>query len=145
MHSEDPLARWLLKTEPDCYSWDDLVRDKRTVWDGVANALALKHIRTMQKGDLALVYHTGDDRQAIGIAEVTSKPYADPKEDDERLAVIDLKPKKKLPRPVSLSDIKADKAFAGWDFLRIGRLSVVPVPEAMWEHLLELAEPGKDE
>ncbi|HWE96180.1 MAG TPA: EVE domain-containing protein [Tepidisphaeraceae bacterium] len=139
------MARWLLKTEPDCYSWDDLVRDKRTVWDGVANALALKHIRTMQKGDLALVYHTGDDRQAIGIAEVTSKPYADPKEDDERLAVIDLKPKKKLPRPVSLSDIKADKAFAGWDFLRIGRLSVVPVPEAMWEHLLELAEPGKDE
>jgi predicted RNA-binding protein with PUA-like domain len=139
------LARWLLKTEPDSYSWDDLVRDKRTVWDGVANALALKHIRTMQKGDLALVYHTGDERQAIGIAEVTSKPYADPKEGDDRLAVIDLKAKKKLARPVSLSDIKADKAFAGWDFLRIGRLSVVPVPEAMWEHLLKLAEPGKDE
>jgi predicted RNA-binding protein with PUA-like domain len=139
------LANWLLKTEPDSYSWDDLVRDKKAVWDGVSNALALKHIRTMQKGDLALIYHTGDQRQAIGIAEITTKPYADPKEGDERLAVVDLKPKKKLSRPVSISDIKADKAFAGWDFLRIGRLSVVPVPEAMWNHLLKLAEPNKDE
>src|SRR5258708_10298436 len=139
------MARWLLKTEPDSYSWDDLVRDKKAVWDGVSNALALKHIRTMQKGDLALIYHTGDQRQAIGIAEITTKPYADPKEGDERLAVVDLKPKKKLSRPFSISDIKADKAFAGWDFLRIGRLSVVPVPEAMWNHLLKLAEPAKDE
>ncbi|MDB5357835.1 MAG: hypothetical protein JWN24_4288 [Phycisphaerales bacterium] len=139
------MANWLLKTEPDSYSWDDLVRDKKAVWDGVSNALALKHIRTMQKGDLALIYHTGDQRQAIGIAEITTKPYADPKEGDERLAVVDLKPKKKLGRPVSISDIKADKAFAGWDFLRIGRLSVVPVPEAMWNHLLKLAEPAKDE
>ena len=139
------MARWLLKTEPDSYSWDDLVRDKKAVWDGVSNALALKHIRTMQKGDLALIYHTGDQRQAIGIAEITSKPYTDPKEGDERLAVVDLKPKKKLARPVSISDIKADKAFAGWDFLRIGRLSVVPVPEAMWNHLLKLADLGKEE
>jgi len=134
------MARWLLKTEPDCYSWDDLMRDKKTVWDGVSNALALKHIRTMNKGDEAIIYHTGDERAAVGIAEIVSKPYADPKEQDDRLAVVDLKPKRKLAQPVSLSDIKADKVFAGWDLIRIGRLSVVPVPDAMWDRLLELAE-----
>ncbi|HZN64794.1 MAG TPA: EVE domain-containing protein [Tepidisphaeraceae bacterium] len=134
------MAYWLLKTEPDCYSWDDLARDKSTVWDGVSNALALKHIRSMKKGDLALVYHTGDQRAAVGIAEVQSDPYPDPKEGDEKLAVVDLKPKTKLPQPVTLSDIKADPAFTGWDFLRIGRLSVVPVPDAMWRRILDLAE-----
>ena len=133
------MALWLLKTEPDCYSWDDLSRDKKTVWDGVSNALALKHIRTMKKGDLALIYHTGDERAAVGVAEITSAAYVDPKEGDEKLAVVDLKPKKKLPRPVTLSDIKADKAFEGWDLLRIGRLSVVPVPQPMWDRIEELA------
>ena len=137
------MAYWLLKTEPDCYAWDDLVRDKSTVWDGVSNALALKHIRCMKKGDLALVYHTGDQRRAVGVAEVRSNPYPDPKEGDERLAVVDLKPKKKLAQPVSLSDIKADKAFEGWEFLRIGRLSVVPVPPPMWDRILELSEDGE--
>lgn len=134
------MAYWLLKTEPDCYAWDDLARDKSATWDGVSNALALKHIRTMKKGDLALVYHTGDERAAVGIAEVKSAPYPDPKEDDDKLVVIDLKPKKKLKAPVSIGVIKADKAFAGWDFLRIGRLSVVPVPEPMWKRILELSE-----
>ena len=90
------MAYWLLKTELDCYSWDDLSRDKKTTWDGVNNALALKHIRSMKKGDLALIYHTGDERRAVGVAEVTGAPYADPKEDDEKLAVVDLKSKRKL-------------------------------------------------
>jgi predicted RNA-binding protein with PUA-like domain len=139
------MSRWLLKTEPDCYSWADLLRDKKTVWDGVSNALALKHLRTMQKGDQAIIYHTGDERAALGIAEITSKPYADPNEKDERLVVVDLKPKQKLGRPVTLGDIKADPAFAGWDLLRIGRLSVVPVPDAMWARLMELAEPAAGE
>jgi predicted RNA-binding protein with PUA-like domain len=134
------LAYWLLKTEPDCYAWDDLVRDKSAVWDGVSNALALKHMRTMKKGDLALVYHTGDERAAVGVAEVRSGPYPDPKEADERLAVVDVRPKRKLARPVTLSDIKADPTFEGWQFLRIGRLGVVPVPEPMWERILELSE-----
>jgi predicted RNA-binding protein with PUA-like domain len=134
------VANWLLKTEPDCYAWDDLVRDKKTAWDGVTNALAMKHIRTMKKGDAALIYHTGGDRAAVGIAEITKNPYADPKEEDERLAIVDLKPKKPLARPVTLDEFKADKAFAGWDLLRIGRLSVVPVPDAMWKRILELSE-----
>ena len=134
------MAKWLLKTEPDCYSWDDLIRDKKAVWDGVSNALALKHIRTMKKGDQALIYHTGDQRTAIGIAEIVSNPYPDPKEEDDRLAVVDLKPKRKFSRGVTISDIKADPTFAGWDFIRIGRLSVVPVPEKMWERIEELAK-----
>lgn len=136
------MAFWLLKTEPDCYAWDDLARDKSATWDGVSNALALKHIRNMKKGDLALIYHTGDERAAVGVAEVRSAPYADPAENDERLVVVDLKPKAKLARPVTLSDIKADPAFAGWDFLRIGRLSVVPVPDMMWGRILDLAGTG---
>ncbi len=138
------MAYWLLKTEPDCYNWDDLARDKSAVWDGVTNTLALKYIRTMKKGDLALVYHTGDERSAVGVAEVRSDPYPDPKGDDDRLAVIDLRPKRKLPRPVSLSDIKADPTFQGWQLLRIGRLGVVPVPEAMWSRILELAEGAEE-
>ena len=134
------MAHWLLKTEPGTYSWDDLAREKSAVWDGIANALALKHIRSMKKGDTALIYHTGDERQAVGVADVKSDAYPDPKADDEKLVVVDLKPRKKLARPVTLSDIKADKAFAGWDFLRIGRLSVVPVPVPMWKRILELAD-----
>ena len=142
------MAYWLLKTEPDCYAWDDLARDKSTTWDGVSNALALRHIRSMKKGDLALVYHTGDERAAVGVAEVKSQPYADPKEGDERLAgsgelrraVVDVKLKKKLAQPVSLAVIKADKAFAGWDLIRNSRLGVMPVPDAMWKRIMELSE-----
>jgi predicted RNA-binding protein with PUA-like domain len=133
------MAHWLLKTEPSDYAWDNLTRDKRTVWDGVANNTALKHMRTMKKGDDALIYHTGDERRAVGIAQIVSDPYPDPKEKDAKLVVVDLKPKNKLPRPIPLDEIRADKAFAGWDLLRIGRLSVVPVPDNMWNHLLELA------
>ena len=134
------MAYWLLKTEPATYAWDDLARDKSATWDGVSNALALKHVRAMAKGDLALIYHTGEERAAVGVAQVTSAPYPDPGGDDERMAVVDLKPQRRLDRPVTLADIKADPAFAGWDFLRIGRLSVVPVPEPMWARILELAK-----
>jgi predicted RNA-binding protein with PUA-like domain len=136
------MARWLLKTEPDCYGWDDLARDKKTVWDGVSNALALKHIRTMKKGDRAIIYHTGNQRAAIGTAQVTSDPYTDPSENDDRLAVVDVRVGKKFARPVTLSELKADEAFAGWDLLRLGRLSVVPVPDAIWKRLEKLV--GKD-
>ena len=133
------MAYWLLKTEPDCYSWDNLVQDKKTTWDGVTNALALKHLRTVRKGDLALIYHTGKERAAIGIAEVTSAPHADPKEQDDKLVVVDIRPRKKLASAVGLDVIKADKAFAGWDLLRISRLSIVPVPPAMWKRIEALA------
>ena len=139
------MARWLLKTEPDTYNWADLARDKITVWDGITNATALKHIRAMTKGDEVLIYHTGDERSVIGTGTVASGPYADPKENDPRLVVVDVKIGKQLPRPVSLADIKADPAFRGWDLLRISRLSVVPVPDAMWERIERLAaQDGKE-
>jgi predicted RNA-binding protein with PUA-like domain len=130
---------WLLKTEPDCYSWNDFTRDKKTVWEGVSNALALKHMRTVKKGDAAFIYHTGDEKQIIGIAHVTSNPYPDPKQDDERLVVFDVKLGKKLARPITLSEIKLDKAFEGWDLIRNSRLSVMPVPAKMWERIEKLA------
>jgi predicted RNA-binding protein with PUA-like domain len=133
------MAHWLLKTEPDGYAWDDLARDKKTAWSGVANAAALKNIRSMKKGDLALIYHTGDQRCAVGIAEVVSDPYPDPNEPDERRVVVDVKARKKLAHPVTLAEIKADPKFAGWDLIRISRLSVVPVPEEMWNRIAALA------
>jgi predicted RNA-binding protein with PUA-like domain len=133
------LAHWLLKTEPDCYSWDQLVADKKTRWDGVTNALALKHIRNMKKGDTAFVYHTGDERAVIGIAEVLSAAYPDPKAESDRIVVVDLKPLKKLKNPVTLDAIKSDPTFAGWELVRISRLSVMPVPPAMWKRIEKLS------
>jgi len=133
------LARWLLKTEPSAYSFDDLVKAKTGTWDGVSNAVALKHIRSMSKGDQAIIYHTGSEKACVGLATIASDPYADPKEKDPKLVVVDLKSGKRLAHPVSLATIKADKVFAGWDLLRIGRLSVVPVPDAMWDRVMELA------
>ena len=133
------MAFWLLKTEPATYSWDDLVRDKKTTWDGVSNATALIHLRAMNKGDLAFIYHTGNEKSVVGVAEIASAPRRDAKSDNEKAVVVDLKPKKKLAKAVTLADIKADAAFAGWDLLRIGRLSVMPVPDAMWKRIEALA------
>ena len=129
------MARWLLKTEPSEYSFDDLVRDGRTTWDGVANAVAVKNIRAMRKGDHVLVYHTGDEKAVVGTAEVVKDAYADPGDAAGKLAVVDVRPLERLRRPVTLAAIKADPTFAGWALLRIGRLSVVPVPDAMWARI----------
>ena len=130
---------WLLKTEPDHYSYADLERDGATVWDGVSNNAALLHIRNMRPGDLALIYHTGDERQAVGLAEVTSAPYPDPKESDPKLVVVDVKPLRRLPQPVTLAAVKADPAFADFALVRQGRLSVVPATDAQWARLLAMA------
>ena len=130
---------WLLKTEPDNYSYADLERDGATVWDGVANNTALMHIRTMQPGDLALIYHTGDERQAVGLAEITSAPYADPKLDDPKLVVVDLRPLRRLAQPITLTAVKADPAFTDFALVRQGRLSVVPVTPEQWGRLLGMA------
>ena len=131
-----PMKYWLLKTEPDCYSWGDLERDKKTCWDGVGNNLALKYIREMRKGDLALIYHTGDERQAVGIAEVTSDPYVDPKLNDPKMAVIDVKPRRKLATPVTLATVKANNKLADFLLVRMSRLGVMPVTDEQWEIML---------
>ena len=133
------MAHWLLKTEPGDYSFADLVRDKRTVWTGVSNPVALKNIRQMRDGDLAFIYHTGDEKQIVGIAEVASDPYPDPKAKDARLVVVNLKAKRSLKTPVTLAQIKADARFKEFALVRISRLSVMPVTDAIWKALLALA------
>src|SRR5438046_10388392 len=100
------MSYCLLKTEPNTYSWDDLQHDKRTVWDGVANPTALKHIRSMKKGDVALIYHTGDERAIVGVASITRDSFPDPKQKDERCVVVEIKPLKKLARPVTPTNAK---------------------------------------
>jgi predicted RNA-binding protein with PUA-like domain len=133
------VAKWLFKTEPSTYSFDDLLREKKTVWEGIKNPTALIHLRAMRKGDEVIIYHTGGERAAIGYASIASNPYADPKLKDAKLVVVDLKAGKRFAEPVTLDQIKADKAFAGFDLIRIGRLSIVPVPDAMWKRIEQLA------
>jgi predicted RNA-binding protein with PUA-like domain len=132
---------WLLKTEPSTYSYADLEREKKAVWDGVTNALALKHLRSMKRGDLAFIYHTGDEKQIVGIAEVASDPYRDPREKGERLVVVDLTPRARLRRAVTLGEIKSRKEYAHFALVRMARLSVMPVTTEHWRDILLLANP----
>lgn len=133
------MAIWLLKTEPSVYSYDDLVRDKQTMWDGVTNNTALKNIRQINKGDIALIYHTGAERQWVGIATVTKGFYVNPEHDDPKLAVCDVKAKRKLSTPVTLAQCKAHPELQDWELIRQSRLSVVSVNDAQWASLCELA------
>ena len=128
---------WLVKQEPSVYNYDKLVKEKKTVWDGVHNNLALKHIRSMKKGDKALFYHTGDEKQAVGIIEITTDPYPNPKEDDKRFVVMDVTPISRLKRPVTLHEMKTDNIFKNWELLRISRLSVMPVPKKIWDEIIK--------
>lgn len=134
---------WLAKQEPSGprgYPFEQLKKERTTVWDGVHNNLALKHINTMKKGDLALFYHTGDERQAVGIMEITKDPYPNPKEDNKRFVVVDVKYKKPLKRPVTLDEMKKEKKFKDWELLRISRLSVMPVPKQIWDEIIRKSE-----
>jgi predicted RNA-binding protein with PUA-like domain len=135
-----PTHHWLLKTEPSEYSYDDLERDGTGRWDGVANNTALIHMRNVRKGDLALIYHTGNEKAAVAVARITSDPYPDPKANDPKLVAFELAPEKRLARPLTLTEIKGDPAFADFDLVRISRLSVMPVPVALWKHLLGMAK-----
>ena len=130
---------WIVKTEPSTYSYDDLRREKKTVWDGVKNNLALKHIRSMKKGDNVLVYHSGADKALVGLAVVASDPYPDPKAKDEKLTVVDLRATKPLTRSVALSEIKSDGGFKDLALVRMPRLSVMPATAAQWKRLLKMA------
>jgi predicted RNA-binding protein with PUA-like domain len=125
---------WILKTEPSEFAFADLQRDRRTRWDGISNALALKHLRTMRPGDQALIYHTGDEKRLVGLATVASEP-------DEH-AVVEVEAGRALPRPVPLAAIKAEPAFKDLGLVRMSRLSVVPVPEEMWKRLLAMGGVG---
>ena len=134
---------WLAKQEPSGprgYSLSALQKEKTTVWDGVHNNLAVKHMRSMKKGDQILYYHTGDERQAVGIMTITSKPYPNPKEDNERFIVVDVKFKRQLKKPVTLEQMKKEKSFKDWELLRIGRLSVMPVPKKIWDKIIKMSQ-----
>jgi predicted RNA-binding protein with PUA-like domain len=127
---------WLLKTEPGEYSYDDLEREKRGRWDGVTNPVALRNLRAMKAGDRVLVYHTGDEKAAVGLAEVVGEAYPDPKAKVERLVVVDVEPRGRLVRPVTLAEMKAMAEFAESPLVRQGRLSVVPLTAPQWKAVL---------
>ena len=129
---------WVLKTDPDTYTFEQLEQERRTRWDGVSNAVALKHLRSMATGDRALIYHTGDEKAIVGLARIVSMPYADPKAGDARLVVVDVEAGDRLARPVPLAAIKADPIFQNLGLVRTPRLSVVPLNEAEWKHLLAM-------
>ncbi len=126
---------WLLKTEPSVYGYDDLEKAGRAVWDGVANPVALRNLRAMRAGDRVIVYHTGDDKAAVGLAEIVRAAYPDPKAKDERLVVVDLEARGRLARLVPLSEIKALPVFKDSPLVRQGRLSVVPLTADQWQAL----------
>jgi len=133
-------AKWLFKSDPDTYSFADLERDRQTVWDGVSNNLALKHLRSTHRGDAVLIYHTGEEKAVVATAEVVSEPYADPKQKDARLAVVDLKAGRRLARPVTLAEIKQQVSLKDFALVRLPRLSVMPVSELQWNAIMELAK-----
>ncbi len=121
---------WLVKSEPSVYSWDQLVKDKKTIWDGVRNYAARNNLRAMKKGDHVLFYHSNEGLAIVGITEVAKEAYQDPTTDDTNWVVVELKPYKALPNPVTLADMKNEKALADMQLVRIGRLSVSAVTEA---------------
>lgn len=134
------MAKWLLKTEPSSYSYSDLEKDKKTCWDGVTNPYAMKYVRSVKPGDLAFIYHTGDEKQIVGIAKIISESYPDPSYDDERFYVFDIIPHTRLKKPVTLLKIKADKRFSDSKLVRVPRLSVQPVSEEMWDAVIEMSK-----
>jgi predicted RNA-binding protein with PUA-like domain len=127
------MANWLFKIEPSCFSYADLESAGRTCWDGVSNALALKHLRAVRPGDRVFLYHTGREKAIVGVMEATTGPYAPA--DDPKAVIVDVKPVKRLKTPVTLADIKADEEFAAWELVRMSRLSVMPVPPAIWKKI----------
>ncbi|HKT11112.1 MAG TPA: EVE domain-containing protein [Terriglobia bacterium] len=133
-------GKWLFKSDPEHYSYQDLARDKKTAWDGISNNLALKHLRNVRRGDEVMIYHSGGERAVVGFAEVLSDPYPDPKKKDARLVVVDIAARGTVPRPVGLDEIKKRTELKDFDLVRLPRLSVMPVSEKHWKSILSLAQ-----
>jgi predicted RNA-binding protein with PUA-like domain len=130
---------WLVKEEPTHYGFDELVKEGKAVWSGVRNALAQRHLRAIQEGDRILYYHTGDERAVVGIAKAISAAYPDPEDASGKYVAVDIAPVRRLPRPVTLAEIKADPAFKDFALVRIARLSVMPVTDAEWARIEAMA------
>jgi predicted RNA-binding protein with PUA-like domain len=135
----EQVARWLFKEEPDHYSFTDLQRDGTTVWDGVTNSLARQHLRQVREGDRVLFYHTGKVKAVVGEMRVVAGPRPDPAADDPKAVVVEVVPVRALQKEVTLERIKKDPALAGWELVRLPRLSVLPVSEAQWQRVEELS------
>jgi predicted RNA-binding protein with PUA-like domain len=131
---------WLVKEEPSHYGFDALVKDRKAVWSGVRNALAQRHLRSIENGDRIFYYHSGDERAVVGIVKAVSGPYPDPEDSSGKYVAVDVAPVKRLPRPVTLAEIKADPAFKDFLLVRIARLSVMPVTDAQWRRIERMAE-----
>jgi predicted RNA-binding protein with PUA-like domain len=130
---------WLFKTEPSVYSFQQLEKDKHTVWDGVKNNLALKNLREIKRGDQILIYHTGGEKAAVGVARALSGAYPDPDKKDPKLLVVDIEAVKPLPRPVTLAEVKANAKLKNFDLVRLSRLSIVQVSDGQWEAIEGMA------
>ena len=132
------MANWLFKEEPSHYSFDELVTDRKTTWTGVKNPVAQRNLRSVKKGDHIFYYHTGDEKSVVGIAKASCDAYPDPKDTTGKAHVVDIVPVKKLKRPVTLKEIKADPFFSDFALVRISRLSVMPVTDAQWKRIEKL-------
>ena len=130
---------WLVKEEPTHYGFDALVKDKRAVWSGVRNALAQRHLRSITNGDRIFYYHSGDERAVVGIVRAVSDPYPDPEDRSGKYVAVDVMPVTRLPRPVTLAEIKADPACGDFPLVRIARLSVMPVTDVQWARIERMA------
>jgi predicted RNA-binding protein with PUA-like domain len=128
------MAYWLFKQEPSSYSYPQLETEGQTVWDGVSNNLALKHLRNVKAGDRIFFYHTGEEKRIVGIMEASGAAYQNSKGE----TVVDVRPVARLPKPVSLETIKSDRSFSSWELVRISRLSVMPVPPELWKKIQKL-------
>jgi predicted RNA-binding protein with PUA-like domain len=133
------MAQWLVKEEPEHYGYDQLVRDRKTVWAGVKNPLAQKHPRGIKRGDRIFYYHTGKEKSVVAVATAASDAYPDPSDKTGKLFVVDVVPERKLDRPVTLAEIKSEKAFADFPLVRMSRLSVMPVTDAEWTRIEKLS------
>jgi predicted RNA-binding protein with PUA-like domain len=133
------MAHWLLKSEPSSYSWDRLVADGRTHWDGVKNAQALNNLRAMRHGDRAFFYHSNEGKDIVGIAEVTRTFYPDPRDEGGKLGMVDIVPVMPVKKPVTLAAMKANPELAGLSLIRQSRLSVCPVAEHEWAVICAMA------
>jgi predicted RNA-binding protein with PUA-like domain len=131
------MAHWLMKSEPESYSWDDLVRDGGTEWDGVRNNAARLHLRAMKKGDEAFFYHSMSDKAVVGIMRITREAQPDPKDPD--WVSVRVEPVKPLARPVTLAEIKAEPKLAKMELIRQSRLSVAPVRDEEWRKIIDMA------
>ena len=132
------MVYWLVKSEPSKYSWDQFEKDKQTFWDGVRNYAARLHLRAMKKGDEVLFYHSNEGLEIVGIAKVAKEAYQDPTTEDDAWVVVDLKPYKRIKKPVTLAQVKTDKRLQNMALVRLGRLSVQPVTDDEWNVIMEL-------